>query len=159
MQIKPSVVPPLTLKRKLKLLVVKPTGAKISTDINTLLDSVDAQFATSADQADVNLFDVVCVAGVNAFAAIDMARRHGVPSVWLIGEEETRDQPYLDLNAEETARAEACFNFAYRVLFASERARRRFERLDGIDNFDVIEMKPGAFEKVVAAAAFSSVPS
>ena len=157
--IKPSVVPPLTLKRKLKLLVVKPTDDKLSTDINALLDSIDAQFATSSDQADVNLFDVVCVAGVNAFAAIDMARRHGVPSVWLIGEEETRDQPYLDLNAEEAARAVACFNFPYRVLFASDRARRRFAYLAEVDNFDVIEMKPGAFERVVAAAAFSSVPS
>ena len=157
--IKPSVVPPLTLKRKLKLLVVKPTDDKLSTDINALLDSIDAQFATSSDQVDANLFDVVCVAGVNAFAAIDMARRHGVPSVWLIGEEETRDQPYLDLNVEEAARAVACFNFPYRVLFASDRARRRFAYLAEVDNFDVIEMKPGAFERVVAAAAFSSVPS
>jgi hypothetical protein len=105
------------------------------------------------------LFDVVCAVGINAFAAIDMARRHSVPSVWLIGEEETRDQPYLDLNAREAALATACLSFSYRVLFASERARRRFAHLDGIDNFDVLEIKPGAFDKVVAAATFSSVPS
>ncbi len=134
------------------------------TDINALLSSigtgsVDAQFVSSSDQADVAGFDVVCVVGVNAFNAIDAARRQGVASVWLIGEAETRDRPYLDLDAQESARAEECFNFPYRVLFASERARRRFAHLDRMDNFDVIDMKPGTFEKVIAAAAFSSVPN
>ena len=107
---------------------------------------------------DVNGFDVVCAVGVNAFDAVDIARRRGVPSIWLIGEKETGDQPYLDLNVKDAGRAEACFNFAYRVLFASDRARRRFAYLDRMDNFDVMEAKSGALEKVVTEAAFSSVP-
>jgi hypothetical protein len=99
------------------------------------------------------------VTGVNGFEMIDAARRQGVPSVWLISETDTRDRPYLDLNAEETARAEVCFNFPYRVLFASERARRRFAHLGRMDNFDVIEAEYGALEKIVRAASFSSVPN
>jgi GT2 family glycosyltransferase len=159
--VKPGVVPPLALKRKLRLLVVK--AVDVAADINALLnwiktESIDVQFATASDQVDVNGFDVVCAAGVNAFDAIDMASQHGIPSIWLIGEQETGDQPYLDLNAQETARAEACFNFAYRVLFASDRARRRFAYLDKVDIFNVMEAKSGAFEKVVTEAAFSSVP-
>jgi GT2 family glycosyltransferase len=162
--IKPRVVPPLALKRRLKLLVVKPEGPDISIEINDLLSSIDtgsieAQFVASTDQVDVNGFDVVCAVGVEAFAAIDTAQRHSVPSVWLIGEEETRDRPYLDLNAREAARAMACFNFPYRVLFASERARRRFAPFDGIDNFDVIDGRTVAkFGALLESAAFSAVP-
>jgi hypothetical protein len=77
----------------------------------------------------------------------------------LIGENETKDLPYLDLRARDAARAEACFSFPYRVLFASERARRRFVHLHRMDNFDLIEMRPGAFDNIITAAAFSSVPS
>jgi GT2 family glycosyltransferase len=163
--IKPCVVPPIALKRKIKLLVVKLAAADISIEINNFLSSIDtgsieAQFAASIDQVDVNGFDVVCAVGVNAFAAIDTARRLGVPSVWLIGEEETRDQSYLDLNTRDAARAEACFNFPYRVLFASERARRRFAHLNGIDNFDVIDGRVVAkFGALLESAAFSAVPA
>ncbi len=159
--VKPGVVSSLALKRKLALLVVKAVDAPA--DIDALLnsietESIEVQFATASDRVDVSGFDVVCAVGVNAFDAVDIARRRGVPSIWLIGEKETGDQPYLDLNVKDAGRAEACFNFAYRVLFASDRARRRFAYLDRMDNFDVMEAKSGALEKVVTEAAFSSVP-
>ena len=162
--VKPSVVSPLALKRKIKILVVKPMGAEVSEEIDAVLStieggSINAQFTSLGGQIDVTSFDVVCVTWVNGFDSIDAARRQGVPSVWLIGEADTRDRPYLDLNAEETARAEACFNFPYRVLFASDRARLRFGHLGRMDNFDVIEAESGALEKIVRAASFSSVPN
>ena len=120
--------------------------------------SIDTKIASLTERLDIDAFDVVCAVGVDAFDVVDQARRRGVPSLWLIGEEDTKDAPYLDLSGREAARAANCFRYPYRVLFASDRARRRFAHLDKMDNFDVMEAKSGALEKVVTEAAFSSVP-
>ena len=158
--IKPSVVPPLPLSRKLKLLVVTPRRSEPPAEANALLEisSIDTTLAGLNDRLDIDASDVVCAVGVDAFDAVDQAWRHGVPSLWLIGEEDTEGEPYLDLGGRDAARAADCFRYPYRVLFASDRARRRFARFDSTDNFDLIDTRPEAFARLAAAAAFSSIP-
>jgi hypothetical protein len=158
--IKPVVVPPLPLNRKLKALVITPKRSDPPSEVKALPEasSIDVTVAGLNDRLDIEPFDVVCAVGVDAFDAVDEARRRGIPTLWLIGEEDTRDLPYLDLGHRQAACATSCFHYPYRVLFASDRARRRFARFDSSDNFDLIDTRPGAFERTVASAAFSSVP-
>jgi GT2 family glycosyltransferase len=72
------------------------------------------------------------------FHAVDAAHGAGLPSIWLVHENEGCEAHFAPLPPAVRRRARACFGHPYRVVFVAEASRRRHLDLDFHQNAMVI---------------------
>lgn len=98
-------------------------------------------------------FDVVLANTLLSFYAVDAAHGAGLPSIWIVHENEGCEVHFAPLAAPIRRRALACFGHPYRVLFVAEASRRKYAELDFHHNAMVIPGGiPGDWGKEIDAA-------
>jgi GT2 family glycosyltransferase/glycosyltransferase involved in cell wall biosynthesis len=91
-----------------------------------------------AERMQVAGHDVVLANTLLEFHAVDAAREAGIPSVWLVHENEDSAYHFAPLPGAVHRRARACFGHPYRVVFVAEATRRVHQALDFHGNATVI---------------------
>lgn len=89
-------------------------------------------------------FDVALANTLLSFQAVDAAHGVGIPSVWIVHENEGCEVHFEPLEPAIRRRAMACFGHPYRLIFVAEASRRNYAHLDFHQNAMVL---PGGIAK------------
>ena len=118
------------------------------------LPAYETAVAEFADRLVQGGAEVVFANTLEAFYAVDAARRAGLPAIWNIHESEPSHAYFERFGSAIAERARTCLAYPYRVIFTSDATMRVHADLDTHNNFTLI--RSGLDNRRVALASPAS---